>query len=53
MMFEGEICERFKISAEGIRPIIFSHGLMSQPADYIGISRDLASHGYIVISLKH
>ena len=52
-MLEGEIAERFRSGKEPVRPVIFSHGLASSSRLYTGLARDLASHGFLVISLNH
>ena len=53
VMHQGEVCERLRNDANGLRPIIFSHGLMAQPEAYVGFAKDLASHGFLVIMPRH
>ena len=53
VMLEGEIAIRFRNGEAQIRPIVFSHGLSGSNRLYVGLARDLASHGYLVIMLNH
>ena len=49
---DADIADKFAYN-EAIRPIVFSHGLTAMGTFYIGLMRDLASQGYLVLALNH
>ena len=52
-MLEGDLATTFRTGEQKLRPIIFSHGLAGSKRLYIGLMKDLASHGYLVLAVDH
>jgi len=38
---------------KGLQPLVFCHGLGSDKNNYIGLCREWASYGYVVIAFNH
>ena len=52
-MLEGDLAKTFRTGEQKLRPIIFSHGLAGSKRLYVGLMKDLASHGYLVLAVDH
>ena len=52
-MLGGDLAKDFRSGEKSLRPIIFSHGLSGSNRLYIGLMKDLASHGYLVLAVNH
>ena len=53
ILLEADVSNVFKASKKGLKPFIFSHGLMGEPQSYFGFAKDLASHGFLVLMPRH
>jgi len=53
MSFRIPVFRNANIGLKEIQPVIFSHGLTAQKLTYSAMFMELASNGYMVITLSH
>ena len=53
MFKDRNLCERFASGKEALRPVIFSHGLSGDKANYMGVYHAMAANGHLVIAVNH
>jgi len=50
---DGPLARVFASGEQKIIPVVFCHGMAGSRTAYSGSCKDLASHGYLVVTLSH